>query len=380
MPVQFVKRYGFLMSFLILMGIGIGFYIRPLLAHKPSLSYLPPQTIWAKAAAAVKSGGFVETLRYTNHIQSKPALLQTWLQSLDMPWNFSSTHYLNIYDQTPQMWRISQTGARSKLLLDTSRNHQTVTVVNYAAHQVASGKVPSVDASWQPFGPLWAVGDHSSWAGWHVSENIVRISGVPSYAVTYRPQQKNSLIGSVTYWFQGQDFVPMGMKITTARNKVAYQVKAVVFSANSPGNKSVAAPPAGGFVSVPPATYRQQILRLIMPVRHGHKKGGPKTLGPFHRTAFHQKGAVKMAWYGDGWSQIIWARLPANSKRAQELLQWAYPLPQEKSAKVLESSIGTAVLVSHGKYDWIGCGAYTPQALYQWMEKDIDRSRPHRSR
>ncbi|MCY0881419.1 MAG: hypothetical protein OWS74_05425 [Firmicutes bacterium] len=78
-----------------------------------------------------------------------------------------------------------------------------------------------------------------------------------------------------------------------------------------------------------------------------------------------------MAWYGQGFSQILCVQMPSANAALQEMSKISYPLPHHAAVGVLAFSLGNAVIVPDGHYTWIVAGPDTAQALYAWMDKGL---------
>lgn len=344
---------------MVLLSLAPGF-----LPRRP-LPRLSAPVIFQRAEKAWEAGNFSETLRYRNLLMPPVINLATWT-NLPLPGaNVSEITYA----ASRTIWRVEElTGAgdvvavvagqgRRVVTFQGERHQRTITILPRGAQGQGVWGWPTSSRQWS-----------KNWRA-HVSQRVV--ARVPVYQVTLTPKKPDSLYGSVTYWFHGQFFLPMGMAVTDRTGRTVFSVRATAFSKGNPGS-AAALPTAGTLVNWRPSPALEAVSRtLSRPADFTGKF--PSRLGPLSLIADRKVGAVRVGIYGRGLGRVIVVQTPSAVVSRLGVARWLLPIAGHPRDWGLTDGLWSVVKTQRNGLAVILAGSRKREVLAQWADQTWPR-------
>ncbi len=280
---------------LAVLGAGLGFYYRFL---RPSPSLLPRLTVpqvFRKAHRALDRVEFSEILAYQNNLLPQSLNIP---RLLNLPVPDSSVHTVALYEESPKRWRLQELNDNNAVVGVVARRGAKVIAYVAADNERTVEVLPKGMATWAPWGL-------PSFKTWHSSVKVLRFDGRPAYRVTLTPLLPGTLWGSLTYWFDGSSFVPLGMRVKNAAGDVAFMARAQRLTLGPPG-EGANLPTAGRQVAWRVSPIIAAVVGKVSSLSGSYPAiRFPPTLGPLARSSQHQVGDNALAVYGTGAGRVL---------------------------------------------------------------------------
>ncbi len=348
------------------LGAGAGalaFFLGPMAVAHTRLRPMSAEAVLAHAWQSGRRAAFSESLTYTNNLL--PAQVQL-PKLLNLPIPDASVKSVNVYQKSSMSWRLEELNQNNNIMAVVARNQDRL--VTYQAqnnHRIVAQLPGQIGTAWS----LWPIPSPHSLAGqWLTTAHITTVAGIPAYALTLRPRASDTLWGTVTYWFQGRDFAPLGFRITDRSGQVVFGVQAVTFTPGNPGRAS--APPTVGHVvswhASPVLAQAADQLSLGSAVS-GPPPFFPKTLGPLARGTAREEGGTALAVYGSGPGRVLvlssQTKAWAKRGRASSFLR---PVPGSVQDQGVTDGVWSVVTFPYHGREVTLMGSRSQQQLAKW--------------
>ncbi len=341
----------------------LAFFLAPMAIAHTRLRPMSANAVLTRAWRTGRQTGFSENLTYTNNLL--PAQVQV-PKLFNLPIPDGSVKSVNVYQQSPMSWRLEELNQNNNVMAVIARQQDRL--VTYQAqnnHRIVAQLPGEASAAWT----LWPIPSPQSLDGqWTATSGITSVAGIPAYAVTLRPRVPGTLWGTVTYWFQGQDFAPLGFRVTDRSGDTVLGARAVTFTPGNPGRAST--PPTVGQVvawHASPALSQAAGQLSLGSASALPTAAFPSTLGPLARGTVHQEGGTALAVYGSGPGRVLvlssetkaWAR----RGRASSFLR---PVPGAPHDEGVTDGVWSVVTFPYHGREVTLMGSRSQQQLANW--------------
>ncbi len=344
-------------------AIALAVYLAPYADARQSLAPLSVNAILKKSWSSLDRVPFGETLSYQNNLL--PAGINL-AGLVDLPLPSASVTTINLYQNSPRSWRLEEMSRGGAVVGVVARDNDRLVTYRSAVNQRTFEVLPeSARSAWS----LWQVPRPTLWRkDWVGRASRTRIAGVPAYQVTLRPKAGDTLFGSVTYWFQGRYFVPMGVEVKDRAGRTVFRAKTSVYTQGAPG--SAANPPSAGrlvawHVATGLAHLGTQFTGPKVPVH-----SLPPRLGPLKEINERRMGANAMAVYGDGPGRVIALVTPPRPFQGKDVHGLLQPVPGVKGFRGVTDGVFSVVTFAWGHEEVTLLGSRSQIQLARWAKAE----------
>ncbi len=343
----------------------LAIYLAPLAKAEAHLKPMGANAIFRHSWASLRTDSFGETLTYQNSLLPPQVNLA---RLINLPVPDGSVTTINLYQNSPHSWRFEEINQADAVVGVVARDHnQLVTYQGQDNQRTISTLPAALQSPWT----LWQIPAPGTWEkDWSASTAVTHIGNLPAYQVTLTPRVPGTLWGSVTYWFQGQYFVPLGVRVRDQSGSTVFSVKAAVFTEGSPG--SSASPPSAGTVvawHVSPA-LNQVTHQLAGSSNALPPAPFPRHLGPLIRTSQRKAGDNAIAVYGTGPGRVLVLSTPAKvwtGRRAQSFLR---PIRGSAQFRGVTDGVFSVVTFRRNRREITLMGSRTQTELARWAQSE----------
>ncbi|NMP22395.1 LolA family protein [Sulfobacillus harzensis] len=337
-------------------------YLAPYAEARQSLAPLGVNAILTKSWSSMEKVSFGETLSYQNSLLP-PGTNLAGLFNLPLPGVSVTT--INLYQNAPTSWRLEELNQGGTVVGVLARSHNALVTYRSASNERTMNHLPSfLRSPWS----VWQIPEPTVWQKeWVGRASRTRVAGVPAYQVTLTPKNHKTLWGTITYWFQGQYFVPLGVQVTDRRGDTVFEAKATIYTQGAPG-ASARPPSAGRLVDWRPTPALANL---------SHTLSGPKVpftfppqLGSLVRVSQRRAGGNALAVYGTGPGRVvvlITVARPFHGKDASRILK---PVAGDPGFRGVTDGVFSVVTFRRHQHEITLIGSRSQSQLARWAKEE----------
>lgn len=357
------RKKWFALATLALSGAAVAIYVAPYARARQALAPRSANAIFRRSWSSLRHTPFSETLSYQNDLL--PAVNLDKLVDLPVPGTNVAT--INLYQQSPQSWRFEEMNSNAAVVGVLARQRNHLVTYQSARDQRTVSVLPSfLRSPWS----LWQVPQPGAWArAWRAHVATAWIAGTPAYQVTLTPRESHTLWGSVTYWFQGGSFIPLGIRVDDHAGDVVFQVKAQRMTTGSPG-ASAALPSAGRLVAWHASPALAQVTRRLAASRASAPVMFPAALGPLREVTSRQAGGNAIAVYGSGPGRVLVLSTPTRVWTGQEGRRFLRPVLGSSRFQGVTDGVFSVVTFREKNREITLMGSRTQIQLARWARSE----------
>lgn len=344
----------------------LGWYLAPYAEAHDSLPLRSAGSIFFKAKQSLKQDAFAETMSYQNSLVPASVNLAEFFNA---PLPGASVATVNLYQNSPQQWRVEEVNAMSQVVGVVARENRHLVTYRADTHARVVTTLPAGSRSLES---VWPIPTGHWQRTWRAQVTRSLLATLPVYQVTLFPRATGTLFGSVTYWFQGRYFIPMGMAVTDRTGQTVFEAKTLVFTQGAPG-ASAKAPAVGHNTSYRPSNAAMRVVDLLASTTaHNPPVRAPLRLGPLPLARYKAMDSDSIAIYGDGARRVIAIAAPTKAYhqvlRDQKLPSILQPLHGSDRFYGTTDAIVSVVSFREGTQQVILIGSWPKMTLMRWAK------------
>ncbi|HEY5821532.1 MAG TPA: hypothetical protein VIT20_06130 [Propionibacteriaceae bacterium] len=281
----------------------------------------------------------------------------------------SGTHTMRVWYSGPDKARVALMGTYGETDLitngtdvwtwsskDQAATHRTLNSGEKAGDQKPAGEAPSgADVPKTPEeAAKWAIKALGPSTDISTASDVT-VARQDAYELVLRPKDDRSLISEVRVAIDGATKLPLRVQAFGAGDTLVFEVAYTRVSFTKPGDDQFAFnPPAG-----------TKVTEKATPERKA-----PTQAERDEAKQAHEQAANDTKTYGTGWTKVVVAKIPADSKQGDQLKAFVNQLTPVSggwgSGRLLAGTAFSAVLTDDGR---IAVGAVEPELLYEALAK-----------
>lgn len=356
------RKSWFAMASMTVAAVAVGFYLVPQVwAHKP-LPQVSAKELLRRAKVSMARDGFAETLSYQNDMLPSQANLSAFFH---LPIPDANVKTINLYQASPRHWRMEEMNSGDEILAVWARSKNAVIAYQGHNNQRTEMHLPATaETAWS----LWQLPSQASLnTTWKAQVDTTTMANLPVYRLVLTPRNPGTLVGTVSYWFQGRYDVPLGFQVTDRSGDVVLSAKSRVFTEGHV--KANATPPTAGRLvawSASPALSRaSRGLSRASKVSLDF----PSRVGGLALTSRRRVGSNALGIYGRGMNRVMVFESTGkliDQKGAKEFL---HPIKSNPGFQGVTDGVISIVAFHRGQVAMTLLGSHSQKTLAEWASR-----------